>query len=108
MLRKLLPLAGRNLHEDMDSNENRHELEVLISLLDDPDRKVYHSVRDRIFQYGVKALPILEEAWDHQFNPVVQERLEDLIQAIQKENLATETTQWLISGTPDLLQGALL
>lgn len=108
MLGKLLPLTGRNLLQAMDSNENRHELEVLISLLDDPDRKVYHSVRDKIFQYGMKALPILEEAWDHQFNPVVQERLEDLIQAIQKETLANETSQWLQSNTPDLLQGALL
>ncbi len=90
------------------ASPNQHEIQILISLLDDPDEKVYSGVRDKLFLYGSEALPILENAWESTVDETALHRIENIIQGIQKESLFAEMNTWVATGGNDLLQGAML
>ncbi|MDX9906589.1 MAG: transglutaminase-like domain-containing protein [Bacteroidales bacterium] len=91
----------------MAKNGNK-ELEALISLLDEPDEDIFLTIRDRIFAYGLDAVPFLESVWENAFDPLVQHRIEEIIHNLQFEDLKREMMQWARFGYHDLLQGALL
>lgn len=91
-----------------EPNDLRREIEILISLLDDPDEKVYAGVRDKLFHYGAVALPFLERSWDSVVDDVARARIENIVQGIQKECLFAEMNTWVATGGSDLLQGAML
>lgn len=84
------------------------EIEALIHLLDDTDEEVYSHVKDRIITLGEPVIPQLEEAWEHSFNHLLQERLEDLIHAIQFDSLAARLQAWNAAGGEDLWEGVVL
>ncbi len=54
-------------------NDNK-ELQALISLVDEPDDSLYARVRNRIFDYGMEAIPALEEAFGNFHDELVQQR----------------------------------
>lgn len=88
--------------------DKKNEIEILISLLDDPDEKIYAGVRDQLFFHGAEALPWLEKAWETTTDDMARTRIETITQAIQKECLFAEMDTWVATGGADLLQGGLL
>jgi regulator of sirC expression with transglutaminase-like and TPR domain len=92
----------------MTNDRSNKELEALMSLLDEPDEEIFRAVHDRIFAHGKEAVPILENAWENSFDPLIQHRIEDLIHHIQYENLKKELQQWSEFGHHDLMKGTLL
>lgn len=84
------------------------ELHALISLLDEPDPEIFSRVRDRLFTYGIEAVPMLEDAWDTTIeNNDVQKRIEGIIHDIQFDNVFQNLKKWKSTPQPDLLTGFL-
>lgn len=84
------------------------QLDALISLLDEPDPGSFLKIRDRIFAYGTSAVPMLETAWEHTFDAVLQQRIETIIHNIQYEQLFLDLTKWAHYGNGNLLEGYIL
>jgi len=93
----------------MEHTFKNNELNALISLLDEPDDEVFGKVRDRLFSYGLEAVPLLEDAWDSSFEQnEVQKRIEGIIHDIQFDNVFQSFRKWKQSPDKDLLTGFLL
>jgi len=84
------------------------ELHALVSLLDEPDDKMFGQVRDKIYSYGIHAVPLLESAWEGELNHTVQERIEGIIHHIQFDNIYSEFSNWKNKFSHDLLKGFML
>jgi len=87
--------------------ENK-ELNALVHLLDEPDEKVFDSIREKIHSFGKEAIPYLEKSMDVSFDAFIQERAGEIIRYIQQGELHTEITNWINTGSSDLLKGFLL
>jgi regulator of sirC expression with transglutaminase-like and TPR domain len=85
-----------------------NELKALVSLLDDQDDKIVSQVVDKIRSLGKEAIPFLEHEWEHNFNPLVQRRIEELIHDLQYERLKFRIQEWYESKDQDLLTGLWL
>lgn len=81
------------------------EIRALVSLLDDNDHEILKHVESQLFSIGHEAIPYLEEAWEQNFNPDLQQRIEQTIHKIQYEALADALTEWKDSDTDDLFKG---
>ncbi len=92
----------------MNSENRNTELDALISLLDEPDTDMYNRVRDKIFTYGITAVPILENAWDHSLDETIQKRIEGIIHHIQFSDIYQELNKWKEFNSSDLLKGFTL
>ena len=88
-------------------DENK-ELNALIHLLDEPDEKVFGSIREKIHSFGKEALPYLERALEISFDQSIQERAEEIIRDIQQDELKSDFTAWIKTSSSDLLKGYLL
>ncbi|RLD83036.1 MAG: hypothetical protein DRJ02_13390, partial [Bacteroidetes bacterium] len=86
----------------------KNELDALISLIDEPDREMYLTIREKISGYGKEAIPRLEEAWLHSENPESAERLEHIIDEIRFNDLYHELKSWADFQNNDLLKAFLL
>jgi regulator of sirC expression with transglutaminase-like and TPR domain len=84
------------------------ELNALIDLLDEPDEKVFNSIRAKIHSFGKEALPYLERTLEVSFNQFIQERAEEIIRDIQQGELQADFTAWIRTSSSDLLKGFLL
>ena len=84
------------------------ELKALVSLLDDEDEKIISQIEEKILSLGTQVIPVLEQAWENNFNPKVQRRIEDLVHALQFMLLKERLTQWYSSADQDLLTGMWL
>jgi regulator of sirC expression with transglutaminase-like and TPR domain len=89
------------------SLENK-ELNALIHLLDEPDEKVFDSIREKIHSFGKEAIPYLEKNLEVTFDAFIQERAGEIIRYIQQGELHTEFTNWINTSSSDLLKGYLL
>jgi regulator of sirC expression with transglutaminase-like and TPR domain len=87
--------------------ENK-ELNALVNLLDEPDEKVFDSIREKIHSYGKEAIPYLEKALEINFDNFTQERAGAIIRNIQQAELSVEFTNWMNTSSSDLLKGYLL
>ena len=74
----------------MDSKE----ISALIRLLDDTDAEVFEHIEGRLLSLGREVIPLLEDAWSHSFDALLQERLERIIHKIQFDTLAGELKAW--------------
>ncbi|MBD79978.1 MAG: hypothetical protein CL840_13785 [Crocinitomicaceae bacterium] len=84
------------------------ELQALISLLDDPDEKVFHQISSQIEQLGNDAIPALEHAWEsHEYGVLFENRVKELIHHIQNSSVITGLSNWTKSEPRDLLTGLL-
>jgi regulator of sirC expression with transglutaminase-like and TPR domain len=92
----------------MPNKVENKELLALIRLLDEPDEKVFETIREKIFSFGTEAIPPLEYAWENSFNPDIQHRIEDIIHMIQKERLKLDLIKWSSDINQDLLSGYML
>lgn len=92
----------------MDSHNQLNELNALISLLDEPDTEIYSKIREKVFSYGLTAVPYLENAWDKAYNNSdLQHRIESIIHDIQFSHVFQLLKNWKSSPTRDLLTGFL-
>ena len=88
---------------------NALEFKAMISLLDDSDSEVINEIRSRIINWGLEAVPHLEKEWEfYGENPLVQEKIEDLIQDLHFGNLFKNFEKWISEGGRDLLEGLWL
>lgn len=84
------------------------EIKALITLLDDEDGEIFDHVRRRLIGYGNEVVPELEAAWEESFNPLIQQRIEDIVNQIQFDSIRHALTAWTHSGSRDLLEGWLI
>lgn len=90
----------------MDSSSSN--IKAMISLLDDPDFDVFNQISSELISLGRDVVPMLEEAWESSFDPVMQERIENIIHKIQFDGVKAELKRWALEDHEDLLEGALL
>lgn len=84
------------------------ELDALVSLLDEPDDNMFGQVRDKIFSYGMDAIPVLENAWGGSADNNLQNRIETIIHQIQFDHIVQEFRLWKTTMSHDLLKGYIL
>lgn len=70
------------------------ELDALLKLLDDQDKEVYEHVENKILSYGPPVIPVLEEVWSQSLNPILQQRIENVIHKIQFDSLFHTLCKW--------------
>lgn len=92
----------------MNSNSDNKELQALISLVDEPNELLFSKVREKIYDYGFEAIPMLEHAWQSSLDHLVQQRIIEIIHDIQQQHLIKELQLWLATGHDDLLKGFLI
>lgn len=91
----------------MSEELNRKELNALISLLDDPDENIFNHIKDKLMSMGQDVIPVLEDAWEHSFDTVIQNRIEDIIHKIQFDKISQSLSEWAKPQNQNLLEGAL-
>lgn len=84
-----------------------NEIHSLIKLLDDPDKEIFEHIHEKIFSYGEEAIEYLESAFEKAFDPILQERIANLVHEIQFNIVKEELKLWYQGGSFDLLQGVL-
>ena len=84
------------------------DIKSLIHLLDDEDREIYRMVREKLIELGTVAVPDLESAWEESFNPLLQQRIEDIVQKIQFSDVHRALSAWRLSDSKNLLDGWLI
>ena len=83
---------------------NNEELNALISLLEDPDNEVFDSVKCRLLELGIEVLPELENAWESNFDSLVQERAEKIIHEIHFRYIVKSLKNWIQKKDKNLLE----
>ena len=81
------------------------EIKALVQLLDDDDPEVITHVEGKIMSAGTSIIPLLEIEWESTFNPLIQERIEDLVHELQFELLQERFLVWKETGAAHLLEG---
>ena len=84
------------------------ELKALVTLLEDDDNEVVTHVERKLMEIGTGVIPMLEQEWEMNFNPVTQRRIEDLIHTLQFELVQERLSDWKDNRTEDLLEGLWL
>ncbi len=84
------------------------ELDALVSMIDEPNEKVFATIRKKIADFGSVAIPVLEDAWMNSFSEEQNERLEELIGDIRFDDLYTELSNWKQNNPDDLLKAFTL
>ncbi|RZA00478.1 MAG: hypothetical protein EOP47_13875 [Sphingobacteriaceae bacterium] len=87
---------------------NTTEVNSLIKLLDDPDQEIFSHVHQKLLSYGGEVIEHLEAAWEQAFDPIQQDRIANLVHAIQFGLVKNDLKLWLQGGAFDLLQGILV
>ena len=87
---------------------DRQEISALISLLDDPDERIFDEVRSKLLSMGQAIIPTLENAWENSFDALIQNRIENIIHKIQFEKIISELKNWANPLNQKLLEGAIL
>ncbi len=84
---------------------NDNELNALISLLDDTDLTIVEQIEEKLLSMGKSVVPTLEQAWESNLNPMLQNRLEGIIHLLQFEEVKTSLIAWKNEEQPELLEG---
>jgi hypothetical protein len=84
--------------------EIRNPIYSLISMLDEPDARLYEEISDSITNLGSGAIPVLEQFAENTFDPQILERIEELIHKIHSEGIINDIQRWKGSETHDLIQ----
>tara|TARA_B100001057_G_scaffold478504_1_gene549021 strand:- start:521 stop:1375 length:855 start_codon:yes stop_codon:yes gene_type:complete len=83
---------------------NDKELNALISLLEDPDNEVFDSVKYRLLELGIEVLPELENAWESNFDSLVQDRAEKIIHEIHFRDIVKSLKKWIQKKDKNLIE----
>ena len=87
---------------------DKNNIHALISLLEDPDHDIYFQVRNKLVELGIDVIPDLENAWEMNFDSLIQSRAEQIIHEIQFNFTQAELKDWITSPKKDLLKSWLL
>ncbi len=87
---------------------NTNEIAALISLLDDNDPEVFDHVAEKLLSLGPVVIDKLEDAYTSIPNPVMQERIEEIIHKIQFSEVEKDFEQWVQFESTDLLKGIMI
>lgn len=88
---------------------DKGEINAMISLIDDPDEKVYQHIRQKLLSYGSEVIPFLEDFWEHNnYGFAFQHRIENIIHQIQFDAVRVGLERWSETGGNNLLEGILL
>lgn len=88
--------------------KEEREIRALITLLDDENSEIFHNVRNKLIEYGNEVVPDLEAAWEESFNPLIQQRIEDIVNQIQFDYVLHALENWSKGKKHDLLEGWLI
>ena len=83
---------------------NYKELNALISLLEDPDKEIFDSVKSRLVELGIEVLPELESAWESNYDSLIQERAENIIYEIHFRDIVKSLKKWIQKMDKNLLE----
>ncbi len=86
----------------------KKEVNALINLLDDPDERIFSTIKGKILGLGEQAIPVLEDAWESSVSILLQTRIENIIHRIQFEKTLDSIRRWKKKEASDLLEGAIL
>jgi len=92
----------------MENKVKNKELDALINLIDEPDILMFERVRDKLYDYGLSAIPALEDARIQFTADDVQQRIESIIQHIHLDSIFYELKNWKQNNVSDLLKGFTL
>ncbi|MFM7766116.1 MAG: hypothetical protein ACKO6I_10715, partial [Sphingomonadales bacterium] len=84
------------------------ELKAMLYLLDDTDEQVVGTVAGRLLSEGALIVPVLEQYWLTNQDPVRAGRIEQIIRDIQNKELSAGFDAWLKSDDKSLLHACLL
>lgn len=84
------------------------EIQAIMFLLDDPDEEVVKTVEQRLYSEGPDIVPLLEDVWTANSDPLKAFRLETIIRNIQHNQLASEFRNWMGRGGQGLYKGSEL
>lgn len=87
---------------------DRNELIALITLLDDPDREIFHHVEEKLTTCGPDAVPHLEIFRETSTDHLAKNRAEGIIHKIQFNEIQNEIQLWALQNQEDLLEGLLI
>ena len=87
---------------------NKNEIKALISLLEDPDHNIYFQIKNKLIDLGIDVIPDLEDAWEKNFDSLMQRRTEQIIHEIQLNFNLNELNDWVESPEKDLLKAWLI
>ena len=87
---------------------NKNEIKALISLLEDPDHNIYFQRKNKLIDLGIDVIPDLEDAWEKNFDSLMQRRTEQIIHEIQLNFNLNELNDWVESPEKDLLKAWLI
>jgi len=81
-------------------------IKAMIQLLDDTDSEVVQHIEDQIRFKGVEMIPFLEKEWEEAgLNPILQQKIENLIHDLQFELVKTRLKVWKEIGGMDIMEG---
>ncbi len=83
----------------------QNQIETLITLLEDPDPRVFESIAMRLIELGVDVVPILEEKWETIDSIESQAKIEEVVRRIQTEHAKSRLSEWAEKGGKNLLDG---
>jgi regulator of sirC expression with transglutaminase-like and TPR domain len=84
------------------------ELKAMLFLLDDTDEQVVGTVAGRLLSEGAQIVPVLEQYWLTNQDPIRAGRIEQIIRNIQHKDLSAAFDSWLKSEEKSLLEACLL
>ncbi|MBA4410978.1 MAG: hypothetical protein C0397_16335 [Odoribacter sp.] len=87
---------------------NENKLDLLITLLDDPDDSVFQPVLEEILKADVSVVDHLEHIWETSLDELVQKRIELIIQQIQFNDAKKKIKSWANEQAIDLFDGFFL
>lgn len=87
---------------------NEDKRHALIALLDDSDPNVYINIIKELSQLSASNIPYLENIWFESDNPILQERLEKIIDEIHYNSILKKLIIWKKSPKQNLIDGAIL
>ena len=85
-----------------------NEIRALIALLDDKDDEVFDHVSEKLFSLGPAVIGQLENAYAEAPDPLMQERIENLIHKIQLDGIEKDLVEWSNHDSDNLLRGILI
>ncbi len=88
----------------MPEKKFTRELTALIQLLDEPDEKVYATIRSRIITMGIDTLPLLVEVENNALAPKEITRIQEIMHSIRVEDVFGKLKKWSAHESHDLLE----
>ena len=87
---------------------NVKQIKALVSLLDEENEENLHLIEEQIRSLGEKVIPFLEDQWDKDSSPEVQNKIADLIHSAQFITLKNNVETWFLKKEASVLEGMFL